>query len=632
MPDYAVSTAFTAKDKVSRAFGAMGRGADKFGGRAASAFNKASRSGSRFGDIVKGILAAGAIQKGLQALTAGLQNVSAQFVDFDDAIIGAAARFKDIGPDAADFDDRLKAIKQSARDAGASTRFTAAQAAAGLDFLARAGFSSAEAMGSLVSMINLAVSTGEDFATVADYSSDLLGAFGLASNDAAQKVANLNRLNDVLVKSANSANVTIESMFETMKTAGPISRIIGASLEETAAAVAILGNAGIKGTEAGTALKNAMLNLADANVQKMLVANGVAVTDTAGNMRKFSAILGDVSGKISSLGNARQAQILNEIFGLRAIAGAKNLMENLGELNNFEQMLISAAGTSERTAAKLSQSWGNRLKSLGSAAAEFGFKILDAFEKDGKRGVDALTGAIRDFDTGPLISGLKTAWATAVGFYSAVRPFLHLIPYLVGWFVAFKGTLAVLGIAQAVISFIKFVAIVRQMAGVMGVLNVVMTANPVGLIIAAVAGLVVGLIYLEKRFGFLSKGWAMLKAGFVAGVEAMKKVFMKFASFYINLWSKIIGTVLAGASKLGGMLGIDTSGLDALAARVEKFRSEVDAAANGGGPAPNAKEAEARRIQFMGQLNITGAPAGSTVESKTTGAPPLRLELMGVNP
>lgn len=631
MPDYAVSTAFTAKDRVSKAFDAMGRSADRFGNHAKHAFKQAHKHGHRFGDMLKAMLTGMAIMKGITTVTGAVSDLTSQFIDFDDAIIGATTRFKDIGPDAADFDDRLKAIKQSARDAGATTRFTAAQAAAGLDFLARAGFSSAEAMGSLVSMINLAVSSGEDFATVADYSSDLLGAFGLASNDAAQKVRNLNRLNDVLVKSANSANVTIESMFETMKTAGPISRIIGASLEETAAAVALLGNAGIKGTEAGTALKNSMLNLVDANVQKMLIANGIAVADNAGNMRKYSTILGEIGQKIKTLGTAKQAQILNEVFGLRAIAGTKTLMDNLAGLAEFEQMLIQAAGTSERTAAKLSQSWGNRLKSLVSAAAEFGFKILDAFEKDGKRGVDALTEAIRNFDTGPLISGLRTAWDTAVGFYNAVRPFLHLIPYLVGWFVAYNGVLKAMAIGRAAANFIMFVGIVREMAGVMGVLNAVMAANPIGLVILAVTGLIVGLIYLEKRFGFLSKGWEMLKAGFVAGVEAMKKVFMKFASFYINLWSKIIGTVLAGASKLGGMLGIDTSGLDALAARVEKFRSEVDAAANGTA-APNAKEAEARRIQFMGQLNIAGAPAGSTVESKTTGAPPLRLELMGANP
>jgi TP901 family phage tail tape measure protein len=632
LPDYAVSTAFTANNKVGRVFDAMGRDADKFGGKASAAFNKAGRSGSRFGDIVKGVLAAGVIQRGFGMLAAGLRNVTGQFVEFDDAVIGAAARFKDIGPDAANFDDQLNLIKRSARDAGAATKFTAAQAAAGLDFLARAGFTSAEAMGSLTSMINLATSTGEDFATVADYSSDLLGAFGLSVNDTAQKIANLNRLNDVLVKSANSANVTVETMFETMKTAGPVSRIIGASLEEVAAATAILGNAGIKGTEAATALKNSMLRLADANIQKMLHANGVEVADSAGNMRKYSVILSELGNKIKGLGTAKQAQILNDVFGLRAIAGAKTLMENLGGLSEFEQMLKDAAGTSERTADRLKQSWGNRLLSLGSAVAEFGFQILDAFGTDGKRGIDAITDSIRKFDTGPLIAGLRTAWSVAVGLYGAIAPFLPLLPYLIGWFVIFKTLMAGMGVAHAVMGFIQFAMVLKNTAGAMGLLNVMMTANPVGLIIAGIAALIVLFIYLEKRFGIFSKGWEMVKTAFVATVGFMKTVFMQFASFYVNLWAGIIGTVIAGVSKLGGMIGIDTSGLDALAARVEKFRSEVDTAANGGSPAPNSKEAEARQIQFTGQLNIAGAPAGSTMESKTTGAPALSTNLLGVNP
>lgn len=631
MPDYAVNTAFTAKDKITSAFNAMGKGAGRFDKKASAAFRHAGKEGSRFKSIVGGILTAGAVQKGIGVLTNGLRNVTGQFVEFDDSIIGAAARFKDIGPDAANFDQQLQMIKQSAREAGANTRFTAAQAAAGLDFLARAGFTSAEAMGSLNSMINLAVSTGEDFATVADYSSDLLGAFGLSANTTAQKIANLNRLNDVLVKSANSANVTVESMFETMKTAGPIARTLGYSLEQTAAATAILGNAGIKGTEAGTALKNAMLQLTNASVQKMLKANGIAIADSSGNMRDFSAILSDVGVKLRGMGTAKQAQILDQIFGKRAIAGAKNLIDNLSGLNEFETMLNNAAGTSERTAARLQQSLGNRLKALGSAAAEFGFKILDAFDKDGRKGIDGLTETIRNFDTKPIVEGLTTAWNAVKMLYTIVQPFLPILPYLVGWFVVFNGIMKGLAILKVVTGFIQFVAIVRQMSGVMGVLNAVMMMNPVGLIVAGVALLIVGLIYLQKRFGIFTKGLEAFKRGFKIVIDFVKLYFLKFASFYVNIWSKIITTILGAASKIGGALGLDTSGLDAISAKVEKFRDDLNAKASGV-EAPNAKEAEARKVQVSGQINIAGAPPGSTVENKTKGAPDLYMQMMGANP
>jgi TP901 family phage tail tape measure protein len=263
MPGFSVFTAFKAKDKQIRAaWKRMTKDAQIFGKTSADAFDRASRSGKRFKGITSGILKAGAVQRGLGLVQRGLGEVVTQFISFDDAITGAAARFKDIGPGAKDFEDRLAALKKRAREAGATTEFTATQAAESLDFLARAGFTSTEAMKSLNSMINLSTASGEDFARVADISSDLLGAFGLASKNTAQKMKNLNRLNDVLVKSANSANVTIESQFETMKVAAPIFAIFGDNLEQVASITAAMGNAGIKGSQGATALKNAILRLA----------------------------------------------------------------------------------------------------------------------------------------------------------------------------------------------------------------------------------------------------------------------------------------------------------------------------------------------------------------------------------
>lgn len=629
MPDYAVSTAFTARDKVSPAFNAMGRNASKFGGKAAAAFNQASKSGDRFRSVVKGILAASVIQRGVQAIGQGVATVVGQFIEFDDAIVGAAARFKDIGPDSKNFDQQLQAIKQSAREAGATTKYTAAQAAAGLDFLARAGFSSAEAMGSLVSMINLATATGEDFAAVADYSSDLLGAFGLAANTTAEKIASLNRLNDVLVRTANTANIKVEDMFETMKTAGPVSQIYRYSLESVAAATAVLGNAGIKGTEAATVLKNAMLRLADPNIQKQLIANGVALTDSAGNMRDFAPILADISKKIKKLGTAKQAAILNDIFGLRAIAGSKTMMKFMDSLTQYEKELENASGISKRTAERIQQSLGNRLLSLGSAATEFGFRILEAFEVKGKRGIDALTTAIRDFDVKPIVQGLQATADIISTLYAVIKPILPILPYLIGGFAAWSAIMKGIALGAIILEWLRFYRAVVAVSGAMGVLDVIMAANPIGLMVAGVVALVAAFIYLEKRFGFVEKGFEMLKTGFVASVGFMKSVYMRFASFVLNNWAWIITTIVDGASRFGSLIGLDTSGLDALSARVEKFRADVEAASNA--PAPNAGEAEARRIQFQGQINIAGAPAGTTATGQTTGAPPVQLDVMGPN-
>ena len=465
MADFAVSTAFKAKDKISKSFRDMDKNASRFGRTASRSFRDASKSASRFRDVTKGILAAGVVTRGLSALTQGMRALTTQFIDFDQATIGAAARFKDIGPDAIDFEQQLKKIRDRAREAGATTEFTAAQSAKALNFLAKAGFTSAEAMGSLSSMINLATATGEDFATVADFSSDLLGAFGLNVDDTAQKIKNLARLNDVLVKASNTANVTVEDLFETMKIAAPIAVGLGQSLEDVTAVTAFLGGAGIKGSQAATALKNSFLNLAapSSTASKMLRALGVDVDDGTGNMRNLNDIIGELAPELDKMGNIKAAKVLNEIFGKRAIAGAINIGKGTEAIRAFEKSLTSASGTAQRTAERLRQSVGNRLLALGSAASEFGFKIIEAFEVRGEGAIDKMTTAIRNFDPTPIIQFAEVMISTFKLLWSVVGPILSGIKQFIGFIaeltaVAFDSVLELItGIENIAIKFAKVI-------------------------------------------------------------------------------------------------------------------------------------------------------------------------------
>ena len=415
--DKKVNTRFTAKDGITKRFGIMARASARFGKKAISAFRGVNRQASKFRGITSGFLKAQVIGKGFGLLTRGISSVTTGFIAFDKAALGATVRFKDIGPGADNFQAKLKEVEASARAAGAATEFTAAQSAEALDFLAKAGFTSVEAMGALGAMINLATASGEDFAQVADMSSDLLGAFGLNAKDTTQKITNLNRVNDVLVKTANSANVTIEDMFETMKVAGPIAKTLGIEIEEVAALTGIMGNAGIKATMAGTALKNSFLNLSTQSpkVVKMLRDIGVEVDDGTGNMRKFTDILGDVGAATKEFGSLKVAKVLDTLFGKRAIAGASGLIENIADVREFEKTLLNAGMTAKQTAEIMRTSIDAKLKALGSSATEAGFKILNAFRVDGKSGIDALTESIRSMDMEPFIESLKVVFGMLSG-------------------------------------------------------------------------------------------------------------------------------------------------------------------------------------------------------------------------
>ncbi len=626
-----VNSKFTANDKITKRFGIMSRAAARFGRTADRSFRRASRSASRFQSITKGVVAGIGITKGLGLLQQGLSSVTTGFIEFEKAARGATVRFKDIGPDAQDFNKQMKLIRASARDAGATTEFTAAQAAEALDFLARAGFKSTEAMGSLRSMINLSTATGEDFAQVADMSSDLLGAFGLNVDDTAQKIKNLNRINDVLVKTANSANVTVEAMFETMKDAAPIGRKLGIELEEVAAFTAIMGNAGIKGSKAGTALKNAFLNLSTQSpkVTKMLDKIGVRIDDGTGNMRKFTDILEDVGKNIKKLGTLDQSKVLDTLFGKRAIAGASNLIDSIAEVKKFEQTLRDAGGTSKKTADIMRQSLDARLKSLTSAATEFGFKILEAFEKRGAAGITSLTEAIRAFDPKPIvdflefiISGVKFIfeWRTA-------------ILTVIGVFFGLKAVLAVITLA-------------------MGIFNVVAALNPISLIVIAVSALIAGFVALVvwiddvvKFFGKMPIAIKLILSPILILISAIKFIVDNFGAI-----AKFFG--FGGGSKkelpsldvsdekqkkklteLNQKILLDQQKLVTPAAIVSPnlaVKGDRNKGVEQRVP-PNRREAAARAQQstFKGRLDISGAPKGSKVTTDSGGDEDFTVDLLG---
>lgn len=632
MPDMVVSTAFKGKDFISKHFKRMGAQSKMFGNTATKSFNKASRSATKFGTITKGILAAGAVQRGLGLMQQGVGEVTRQFFSFDDAITGATARFKDIGPEAKDFNEQMRILRDRARLAGATTEQTATQAAHALDFLARAGFTSAEAMGSLSSMINLATASGEDFATVADFSSDLLGAFFGQIDNTAEKISKLNRLNDVLIKTSNSANVTIESQFETMKIAAPIARKYGAELEEVAALTALLGNSGIKGTLAATALKNAYTRLVKPTKEVRAGLGALGLTqadliDKTGKMRKLTDVLSMITTRVDKLGlkgKAPELGIFAQIFGLRATAGAATLADSIKGIRDFEAMLKKAAGTSELTAERMRKSLGNRLKTLQSAAVESGFKFLEAFDKNIKGGIDGATKALRNFDMDPIIKSVKTAWAVFSGLYSVIRPFIPLMPFLIGGMIAYNAVLKAFIALEAIKTFFLFVRALRAAALAQGVLNTLMMLNPVGLVVIGVMALIVALVLLVKHWDKVKE---VMQVTFdfwgpkIKTILNIMRPFIFLPLLMLENWKKVFKVLkvsfdfwLPKFEKIGRIAGF----------LERKKEAEITA--------PNKADVEARqRIDFTGRVDIAGAPKGSTVTSKTQGAPPVRMDLLGAN-
>ena len=591
MANFAVSTRFTGRDLISKTFARMGKNADRFGNKSSKAFKKANRSASRFKDVTKGILAAGAIQKVLGGLQRGVSAVTTEFIGFDGAIVSAAAKFKDINLATAEGQKSLLELKKAARDTGAATQFSAGQAASGLDFLAMAGFSASQAMAALPGVVDLATVANIDLERATDIASDSLGAFGLMTENATQLQKNFTRINDVMALTMSRTNTNMEDMFEAVKKGAPDFVKAGQSLESFNALLGVMANSGKKGSEAGTALRNIMLRLADPTkeAKKAIKSIGIETSDASGNFRDIVDILADIEKGTKGMGEVQKTAALSTIFGARAVGSINILLtEGTKKIRGFREELENAGGSSQKMADIMRTSLGNRLKSLSSAAVEFGFKFFTAFEKQGSRAIDKLTEAIRNFDPQPIIDGLNFAFKAMSSLFSVMKSFGPELLIVTGGFLAYGAVLAGLAIGPAVAGFFSLLSVLKSATAIMAVFNAVMAANPLGAIITGITAVVALLVFMERKFNVLTKVW-----------EGIKAIGGGLGKFFIPGFGKDEGVSGGGAA---------------------------------GATSPNKAEAAAQQVAFKGQLNISGAPAGSTVEGATTGAPPIDMNMLGVNP
>jgi TP901 family phage tail tape measure protein len=646
----------------------MGAAANKFGRTSKDSFARANRAALTFKKTVAAIISAQVIGRGMMLMGQAVRGVVSEFVTFDDAITRAGAKF----PTAVIRGTKAFArLQEVARQVGATTKFSATEAAEGLDFLAMAGFNAEQAMAALPQVTNLAVVAGEDLARSTDIASDALGAFNLMTQDSAKLTGNLARINDVFAKTVTSANTDIEMLFEAMKDGAPVATAAGASVETFATLVGQMANAGIKGTKAGTTLKNMFLQLQAPvpKAAKLIKKLGLDLIDSEGNLRDIVEILGDFNKATAKMGKAQRSAAIDTIFGKRAIAGVSVLLaQGEDKLDAYRDTILAASGSAQTMADTIGTSLGNRLKALRSAAIELGFRFIDAFKKDLPGAIDGAIEAVRKFNVKPIVEGFKTFVKFIKEAVNVLRDLMPLIKTIVIFTVAYKTAVKALIAVEAIRYFWGMVKAIQAAGAAQGVLNAVMIANPIGLVAAAIAGLVLAGYMLYKQWDGIKEIWGFVVDEFMDGMRAMKRSFSLFGddvktkwntlmitlsdawegfkmsssvavdevkTLFTNLWTGIKETFLGVFDKIGTVIN-NTIGrmkgvlrfLPGIGAGGER---PAELPPGGGRQAPNAAEVAAQNIRFRGKLTVAGAPPGSTLEAETRGAPPIQTELAGAN-
>lgn len=239
---------------------------------------------------------------GIAALAGSLAASLRPAIDFERAMAEVAAVAR------AD-DEELARLTETARELGATTPWAASEAAAGMKFLAMAGFEASETIDAMPGMLQLASAGAIDLARASDIASNILTGFGMQAGE-------MGYLGDVLTNTFTSSNTDLGMLGETMKYVAPNAQALGVSLEQTAAMAGKLGDAGIQGSQAGTALRAMMLRLAalPKPAADAMAELGIRTVDASGNLRDMPTILAEVHEALQKLGTGEQAKLINDIL------------------------------------------------------------------------------------------------------------------------------------------------------------------------------------------------------------------------------------------------------------------------------------------------------------------------------
>lgn len=650
---FIISTLFNARDKISPAYKNMTNRASKFGTQSYRAFRKASTSALNLKQVMGGILGAAAVQRGIGALTAGVRTLTDEFISFDHAIISASAKMGGIKQGTEDF---LR-LQNAAREMGATTEFTATEAAGALNKFAMAGFKLDDAIGALPGSVNLATLSEKDLEFATDFATAALAAFGLKATHihdpikrSAEISKNMARVNDVLAKTLTTSTTDMEELAGAMTYAGSATKLAGGDIADFAALAGSMAESNIRGEKAGRAIAIAYTRLSapPRDAAKMIRKLKLETADSNKNLRPIVDILADLEKKTAKLGNTQKMAAYKAIFGQIAMKGFGAVMsKGVDALRDYREVVDQSSKASDNMSEIIRSSLKNRLATLKSSIIEVGFKFFDAFSKKFPGGIDAAVEAVRNFNIQPIIGYTKDFIDILRDFYSISKDLAgavkDVIDWLGGWDVI-KNWAKWLGILYA--GYKGYIAL--QWA-----FNTAMAVNPLFLGAIGVAGFLSALETIVDNWTFLKNSgdefrdilkdigaWMLKWTSFIAPITIITVLIKKLTEefrvvdlFFDNIprrLNEMITWVLKALESFNKLTGVlNFLGLGQKIKSINENRAQEKAIQE-----KTAKESLKSEggMKYQGKLLIE-APQESRFEEKYEGLmpPPISVEMLGQN-
>lgn len=412
----------------------------------------------------------------------------------------------------------MDTLGKLAKKMGAETAFSASECAQALNYLALAGYDTQEMCDTLPTVLNLAAAGDIELASASDMVTDAMSALGMGVSEAETMV-------DQMAKTASTTNTSVAQLGEGILTIGATAKSVKGGTAELNTALGILANNGVKGAEGGTHLRNIILSLQNPTdkAAASMKSLGVDVYDSQGNMRSMNDILGDLNRSMDGMTSEEKSNIINNIFNKTDLSSVNALLANTGDTwDDLQQSITNSGGAAQQMADTQLDNLQGQLTILKSAleglAISFGELLMPAIKQIVgwvQKFVDWLNG---------MDEGTKKVVVTVALLAAALGPVL----IIVGKVISAVGTI------MTVIP--KIAGVINTVKTAFAALNVTMLANPIVLIIAAIAALVAAFIYLwntnEDFRQFWIELWENIKEVAIAVWNAIKE-------FFVAVWEGI---------------------------------------------------------------------------------------------
>lgn len=472
--------------------------------RMASEAKKAGKSIQKAGNTIQN--AGKSLTKTVTAPVAGVGIAAVKTAaDYESAMSNVKAITGATGKD-------FKKLEQLGKDLGASTAWSAKECAEAMQYTGMAGWTAADNVNGLKGILDLASASGTDLARTSDIMTDAISAFGYKASDSG-------KFADAMTKACTSANVSVETLGESYKYCGAICGTMNYSVEEVTTSLAVMGNMGIKGSQAGTTMKNAISNMAapTKNMKEAMDKLKISITNQDGSMKSWGDVIKNLQSSFSGLTEKQQAAYAKQIFGKESMAGMLAIINtSTKDYNALSDAIKNSGGAANEAAQTQLDNLNGQLTLLKSALEGAAITIgnkLTPYIKIAVGWVQKATDWFNSLSDAQVTSIMK--WA---GMAAAIGPSILIFGK------------AVTGIGKAVSTFGKLQGAVASAGSVLRLIT-----SPAGIVIGVLAAIAVAAVLVVKNWDKIKPVVMNVKEWFVSTFgSTIKQAISGFKTVFVS--------------------------------------------------------------------------------------------------